>query len=140
MTGKGEEMEETPDKSDSRDGAVVTHEAVVETSELRSDFTTKRREFLELTARREVASAYASYEAAARASEIYRVGVRGQAGQNLSVIRKTYELGSKTLLEYIAEQRRYIELENDYVDSLLETYRARVRVALASAAPELLSR
>ncbi len=104
------------------------------------DAAKRRREFLELTARREVASAYASYEAAARASEIYRVGVRGQAGQNLAVIRKTYELGSKTLLDYIAEQRRYIELENDYVDSLLETYRARVRVALTSAAPELLSR
>jgi cobalt-zinc-cadmium efflux system outer membrane protein len=104
------------------------------------DAAKRRREFLELTARREVAAGYASYEAAARASEIYRVGVRGQAGQNLAVIRKTYELGSKTLLDYIAEQRRYIELENDYVDSLLETYRARVRVALASAAPELLSR
>jgi cobalt-zinc-cadmium efflux system outer membrane protein len=104
------------------------------------DAAKRRREFLELTARREVASAYASYESAARASEIYRVGVRGQAGQNLAVIRKTYELGSKTLLDYIAEQRRYIELENDYVDSLLETYRARVRVALTSAAPELLSR
>jgi len=104
------------------------------------DAARKRREFLELTARREVAAAFASYEASARASEIYRVGVRGQAGQNLVVIRKTYELGSKTLLDYIAEQRRYIELENDYVDALLETYRARVRVALASAAPELLSR
>jgi outer membrane protein TolC len=104
------------------------------------DAAKSRREFTELTARREVASAYATYEAAARASEIYRVGVRGQAGQNLVVIRKTYELGSKTLLDYIAEQRRYIELENDYVDSLLETYRARVRVALASAAPELTAR
>jgi cobalt-zinc-cadmium efflux system outer membrane protein len=97
----------------------------------------RRREFLELTVRREVAAAYAAYEAAARASEIYRVGVRGQAGQNLSVIRKTYELGSKTLLDYIAEQRRYIELENDYVDSVLATYLARVRVASASAAPGL---
>ena len=104
------------------------------------DAAKRRREFLELTTRREVAASYASYESAARASEIYRVGVRGQAGQNLAVIRKTYELGSKTLLDYIAEQRRYIELENDYVDSLLETYRARVRVALASGAPELLSR
>ena len=97
----------------------------------------RRREFLELTVRREVAAAYAAYEAAARASEIYRVGVRGQAGQNLTVIRKTYELGSKTLLDYIAEQRRYIELENDYVDSILATYLARVRVASASAAPGL---
>jgi cobalt-zinc-cadmium efflux system outer membrane protein len=97
----------------------------------------RRREFLELTVRREVAAAYAAYESAARASEIYRVGVRGQAGQNLSVIRKTYELGSKTLLDYIAEQRRYLELENDYVDSILQTYLARVRVASASAAPGL---
>jgi cobalt-zinc-cadmium efflux system outer membrane protein len=92
----------------------------------------RRREFLELTVRREVAAAYAAYEAAARASEIYRVGVRGQAGQNLSVIRQTYELGAKTLLDYIAEQRRFIELENDYVNSILETYLARVRVASAS--------
>ena len=97
----------------------------------------RRREFLELTVRREVAAAYAAYEAAARASEIYRVGVRGQAGQNLTVIRKTYELGSKTLLDYIAEQRRYVELENDYVESVLQTYLARVRVASASAAPGL---
>ncbi|HEX8560302.1 MAG TPA: TolC family protein [Pyrinomonadaceae bacterium] len=97
----------------------------------------RRREFLELTVRREVAAAYAAYESAARASEIYRVGVRGQAGQNLSVIRQTYELGSKTLLDYIAEQRRYIELETDYVDSILETYLARVRVASASASPGL---
>jgi cobalt-zinc-cadmium efflux system outer membrane protein len=100
----------------------------------------RRREFMELTARREVASAYASYDAAARASEIYRVGVRGQAAQNLTVIRKTYDLGAKTLLDYIAEQRRYIELENDYVDSLLQTYLARVRVALASGSRELLGR
>ncbi|MET0625232.1 MAG: TolC family protein [Pyrinomonadaceae bacterium] len=100
----------------------------------------RRREFLELTVRREVAAAYAAYEAAARASEIYRVGVRGQADQNLTVIRKTYELGSKTLLDYIAEQRRYIELENDYVESVLQTYLARVRVASASAAPGLVAR
>jgi cobalt-zinc-cadmium efflux system outer membrane protein len=99
-----------------------------------------RREFLELTVRREVAAAYAAYEATARASEIYRVGVRGQAGQNLTVIRKTYELGAKTLLDYIGEQRRFIELENDYVDSILETYLARVRVASVAASPELLRR
>ena len=59
--------------------------------------------------------------------------MRGQAGQNLSVIRQTYELGAKTLLDYIAEQRRFIELENDYVNSILETYLARVRVASAAA-------
>ena len=109
----------------------------IEAAAAEAEAARRRREYLELTVRREVAAAYAAYEAAARASEIYRVGVRGQAGQNLSVIRKTYELGSKTLLDYIAEQRRYIELENDYVDSILETYLARVRVASVSASPAL---
>jgi cobalt-zinc-cadmium efflux system outer membrane protein len=96
----------------------------------------RRREYAELTVRREVAAAYARYERAARAMEIYRVGVREQASANLAVVKQTYELGAKTLLEYIAEQRRYIELENDYIDALRETYQARVEIARAAAAPE----
>lgn len=98
----------------------------------------RRLEFAELTVRREVATAYARYERAARAMEIYRVGVVDQANTNLDVVRQTYELGSKTLLDYISEQRRYIELENGYIDALLETYSARVDIARASAAPEVL--
>lgn len=69
----------------------------------------RRREFTELTVRSEVAAAFARYERAARAMEIYRVGVREQASSKLNVIRQTYELGSKTLLDFIAEQRRYCE-------------------------------
>ena len=116
-----------------RDRAV----GAVEAAAAELDAARRRREFLELTVRREVAAAYARYEAAARATEIYRVGVRGQAEQNLSVIRKTYELGSKTLLDYIAEQRRYIELEDDYINSILETYLSRVEIGRVSASPEL---
>src|SRR5205814_21948 len=86
---------------------------------------------------RELAAGYVRYQAAARSMEIYRVGVRGQAGQNLTVIRKTYELGAKTLLDYIAEQRRYTELENDYINAILETYLSRVEIGRASASPEL---
>jgi cobalt-zinc-cadmium efflux system outer membrane protein len=97
----------------------------------------QRREFAELTVRREVAAAYAQYERAARSMEIYRVGVKEQAGANLEVVRQTYELGSKTLLDYIAEQRRFIELQNSYIDSLLATYLARVEISRASASAEL---
>jgi cobalt-zinc-cadmium efflux system outer membrane protein len=100
----------------------------------------RRREFLELTVRREVAAGYARYEHAARAAEIYRVGVRGQADANLEVVRKTYELGSKTLLDYISEQRRFIELEGAYIDALLDTYRARVEIGRATGSPELIKR
>lgn len=96
-----------------------------------------RREFGELTVRREVAAAYARYERAARAMQIYRAGVREQAAANLGVVRQTYELGSKPLLDYIAEQRRFIETENGFIDAQLETYLARIEILRAVAAPEL---
>ena len=109
--------------------------AVVETEAAR-----QRREFAELTVRREVAAAYAQYGSAARAMEIFRVGVRDQGKANLDVVLQTYELGSKTLLDYIAEQRRFIELENDFIDAQLATYSARVQIERATASPELIKK
>ncbi len=101
---------------------------------------TQRREFAELTVRREVASSFARYQSAARASEIYRVGVHGQANTNLDVVRQTYELGSKTLLDFIAEQRRFIEVQTGYIDALVNTYQARVEIERATASPNLIKR
>ena len=93
---------------------------------------------MELTVRREVAAAYAQYERAARAMEIFRVGVREPARANLDVVRQTYELGSKTLLDYVGEQRRFIELENDFIDAELAVYSARVEISRAAFSPELM--
>jgi cobalt-zinc-cadmium efflux system outer membrane protein len=101
------------------------------------DAASQRRAFGELTIRREVAAAYVRFERAGRAMQIYRVGVREQAAANLSVVRQTYELGSKTLLDYIAEQRRFIETESGFIDAQLETYLARIEFLRATAAPEL---
>lgn len=101
---------------------------------------TQRREFAELTVRREVASAFARYQSAARAAEIYRVGVQGQANANLEVVRQTYELGSKTLLDVIAEQRRFIEVQTGYIEALVNTYQARVEIERAAASPNLIKR
>jgi cobalt-zinc-cadmium efflux system outer membrane protein len=109
------------------------NQGAIEAAVAQSEAVKTRREFVELTIRREVAAAYARYTSAARAAEIFRVGVRDQANQNLDVVRQTYELGSKTLLDYIAEQRRYIELENGYIDALLDTYKARVEIERAIA-------
>ena len=104
-----------------------------------NDAAKRRREFAELTVRTEVATAFARYQRAARASEIYRIGVREQASSNLDVIRQTYELGSKTLLDYIAEQRRFIDLESGYIDALLETYLARIEIQRAASEPRLIA-
>jgi cobalt-zinc-cadmium efflux system outer membrane protein len=97
----------------------------------------RRREFGELTIRREVVAAYVRYNSAARAMQIYRVGVREQAAENLVVIRQTYELGAKPLFDYIAEQRRFIETESGFIDAQLEAYLARIEILRAANAPEL---
>ncbi|HKO99358.1 MAG TPA: TolC family protein [Pyrinomonadaceae bacterium] len=101
---------------------------------------TQRREFAELTVKREVASAFARYQSAARAAEIYRVGVQGQANANLEVVRQTYELGSKNLLDVIAEQRRFIEVQTGYIEALVNTYQARVEIERATASPSLIKK
>ena len=111
------------------------NQGTIEAAVAEAEAAKRRREFTELTVRREVASAYAQYNSSVRAAEIFRVGVKDQAGANLDVVRQTYELGSKTLIDYISEQRRFIDLENGYIDALLDTYKARVEVerALASS-------
>ncbi|MEP6741388.1 MAG: TolC family protein [bacterium] len=116
------------------------NQGAIEAAVAKKNAAMRRREFAELTVRRDVASAFARYQRAARAAEIYRVGVREQANANLDVIRQTYELGSKSLLDYISEQRRYIEVETGYIDSLLDTYAARVEIQRATASPELIKR
>jgi cobalt-zinc-cadmium efflux system outer membrane protein len=89
----------------------------------------RRLDFAELIVRQEVAAALAQYEAARRSLEIYERGVRDVATGNLAVVRQTYELGRGTLLDVITEQRRYIDVENGYTDTLKQIYDARVEIA-----------
>lgn len=96
-----------------------------------------RAEFGELTIRREVSVAFAKYNRAARSLSIFQNGVRDQANANLQVIWQTYELGSRSLLDYIAEHRRFLDIEIGLVDAELEAYVARIEVMRATNAPEL---
>lgn len=113
------------------------NQGMVAAAVLEEEAARRRREFGELTIRREVAAGFAKYNRAARAMQIYKTGVRDAAAANLDVVRQTYELGSKTLLDYIAEHHRFIENENGYIDAALEAYTARVEVLRALNAPEL---
>jgi cobalt-zinc-cadmium efflux system outer membrane protein len=116
------------------------NQGMVEAALFEESAARNRREFGELTIRREVASAYAKFDRAVKAMEIYRVGVRDQAAANLDVVRQTFELGEKTLLDYIAEQRRFIDTENGYIDAQLEAYLSRLDVLRATNAPELVNK
>ena len=116
------------------------NQGMIAAAQLEEDAARRRREFGELTIRREIASAYARYDRAVKAREIYRLGVRDQALANLGVVRQTYELGSKTLFDYIAEHHRYIDAENGYIDAQLEAYLALIDVLKATNAPELVNK
>jgi outer membrane protein, heavy metal efflux system len=97
----------------------------------------RREESAVLSVRQEVRAAYTQYEAAMRALELYAHGVRDLARQNLEVIRKANQLGRTSLLEVIAEQRRYIDIEMGYTDALLQAYNAVVATerAVGAASP-----
>lgn len=91
----------------------------------------RRLEFATLAVRQEVGAAFAQLQAATRSLEIYGRGVRDVARRNLDVVRQSYELGRGTLLDVIAEQRRYIDVENGYTDASKQVYDAAVEVERA---------
>jgi cobalt-zinc-cadmium efflux system outer membrane protein len=93
-----------------------------------ADAADRRQEFLLLTVRQEVNSAFTQYDAARRSLEIFERGVRDVARRNLDVVRQTYELGRGSVLDVIAEQRRYIDIENGYTEALKQVYDASVDI------------
>ena len=94
----------------------------------------RRLEFAALTVQQEVEAAFAQHEAARRSLEIYGRGVRDVARRNLDVVRQSYELGRGSLLDVIAEQRRFIDVETGYTDTLKQVYDAAVDVERAIGA------
>ena len=113
------------------------NQGAVEAATFEREAARRRIEFGELTIRREVATAFARYNRAARVLSIFQNGVRDQANANLQVIWQTYELGSRSLLDYIAEQRRFLDVENELIDAELETYAANIEIMRAINATEL---
>ena len=84
-----------------------------------------RREAAELAARAEVAAAQARDARAQRAVELYSGGMRRLARQNLDVVQQTFDLGRATVFDVLAEQRRYLEVEQAYTSALREAWEAR---------------
>lgn len=109
----------------------------IEASVLDKQAAEKRLEFGRLVVKREVASAFARYEYAVKALEIFRVGVASEAFRNLEVIRQTYEFGSSSLIEYLSEQGRYLDYRSGLIDAQLEVYEAKVEILKAGNEPAL---
>lgn len=95
----------------------------------------RRRDLVDLTIRQEVAAAYAQYEAARRSVELYGRGVRDVARRNFDAIRQAYQLGRGSLLDVIGEQRRYIEIESGYTETLKQLYDSIAEIERATGQP-----
>src|SRR5262249_18485110 len=88
----------------------------------------RRVEGAALAVRQEVYAAVAEDGAAQRSLAVYERAVRETARQNLDVVRQTYQLGRVSVLDVIAEQRRFIDVEIGYTDSLKQVYDAAVEI------------
>lgn len=84
-----------------------------------------------LNLKHEVTQNLIRYNGAQSRVAVYRGGVRDQAARNLDVVRQTYGYGRIPLLDVIAEQRRFIDIETGYTDVLLDAYAARVALERA---------
>lgn len=90
-----------------------------------------RREAVELDVRAEVAAATARDAQAQRAVALYAGSARGLARQNLDVVAQTFQLGRATVFDMLAEQRRYLEVEQAYTNALREAWEARAALKRA---------
>jgi len=95
----------------------------------------KRREFLEQVVRSEVASAYARYEAARSAVQIYNQGVVGRSNENIRAIRAAYEIGEFKITDLLSEQRRLVDSQREFTEVLTEQYRSLADLNAAIGAP-----
>jgi cobalt-zinc-cadmium efflux system outer membrane protein len=91
----------------------------------------RREESMTLMVKQDISAAFTQYEAAERALSTYTRGVWELSRENLSVVRKAYTLGRHPLLDVIAEERRYIEVEMGYTDMLKHAYDAAVEIERA---------
>jgi outer membrane protein, heavy metal efflux system len=84
-----------------------------------------------LSAEAELAAATISDQRARAAVQVYRQGLQALARQNVSTVEQSYELGKLTLLDVLAERRRYLELERAFSETLRAAYAARTALVLA---------
>ena len=95
----------------------------------------RRREFVEATVRSEVAAAYARFEAARNSLDLFQRGVIERSARNITAVRTAYQLGAYRVTELLAEQRRLLDSQREYIEALTERYRALAEIQSAVGSP-----
>jgi len=108
-----------------RQGSIAAATAARQAAEARAEST-------RLTAALEASEARVRYDQARRAVTLYQDSIRPLTRRNLETLRETYQLGRATVLDVLAEQRRYLDTERAYIAALSEAYAARVSLSRAT--------
>src|SRR6185436_8767861 len=85
-----------------------------------------------LAVEREVASAFATYEAARAAARGLGEQVIGSLKENLALLQRSSEAGKISRTEVFLFRREFVESQREYVDALGQAWRARVELDLAA--------
>jgi cobalt-zinc-cadmium efflux system outer membrane protein len=91
----------------------------------------ERRTFAERIIRNEITTAFQRIEAARRAALTLETSVLPRSRENIETIRKVYEIGELKITDLIAEQRKLLEANRDYTETLTERYRAQADLFIA---------
>lgn len=90
------------------------------------------REFVELTVKRDVAIALNRYQSARESVDLFQQEILPIGRDNLQILNASYTLGQQPIFEVIAEQRRFIDSQNLYVEALKEYYLSLVELERAT--------
>ena len=85
----------------------------------------------QLVAQAEIDAATLRDREAKRAAEMYATNVRELARENVEVELEAYDLGRTPLTDLLAEQRRYLDVENGYTTLLSRAYDAEIALRAA---------
>ena len=102
------------------------------------DAGANRLGFAEQVALAEVSSAWRRIVGAERVLGILRSEVESPSRRNLDVIVQTYRLGSRSLVEVLAEQQKLIETEIALIDAKTSEYGARLDLLKAVGSKALI--
>jgi outer membrane protein TolC len=85
----------------------------------------------QLAAQAELDAAIVRDREAHRAVDLYATSLRDLARQNVDVQLEAYDLGRTPLTDLLAEQRRYLDVEAAYTNTLERAYQAHVALRRA---------
>lgn len=91
----------------------------------------ERRAFAEQVVKNEIIIAFQRIEAAKRALAILETAVLPRSRENITTIRRVYEIGELKITDLIAEQRKLLEANRDLTETLTERYSAQADLFIA---------